>query len=149
VSDEGNPQALLAGLRQHEKGTIGLAVSDPDRFFLLRAKTDAAFAALRSIPAVLADLDVTLLHEVLLKRILGMSEADQEKKLYLAYEKDAARAFDSVRRKGSQSAFIMNPTRIEQVRAVASSGMVMPQKSTFFYPKILSGLVTYSFDEIG
>jgi len=78
-----------------------------------------------------------------------MSDEAQEKKLHLRYEKDAGQAIASVQRGKSQAAFLMNPTRIEQVRGVASSGMVMPQKSTYFYPKILSGLVIYSFDERG
>ena len=62
---------------------------------------------------------------------------------HVKYERDAAEAISWVRQ-GANVAFLMNPARIEQVRDVAFSGEVLPQKSTDFYPKLLSGLTVYA-----
>jgi uncharacterized protein (DUF1015 family) len=59
----------------------------------------------------------------------------------LRYTADAAEALDAVRRAGATAAVLLNPTRIEQVFAVADAGDVMPPKSTYFFPKVPSGLV--------
>jgi len=149
VAESGSTEALVRELKSHAKGAIGLFLADPDKWYLLRARERAVNEEMRATPPALAELDVSLLHIIIMKTILGMSDEAQEKKLHLRYEKDAGQAIASVQRGKSQAAFLMNPTRIEQVRGVASSGMVMPQKSTYFYPKILSGLVIYSFDERG
>ncbi len=146
VTESSSPDAFLGELRSIRKGGLGLALGSPNRFVVLRAREAVSRAATEHLPAVLADLDVTLLHTIILKNILGMSDEAQEKKLFLKYEKETQRAISAAGAGEAQAAFIMNPTRIEQVKAVAASGMVMPQKSTFFYPKILSGLVLYSFD---
>ncbi len=65
----------------------------------------------------------------------------QEKKLNIHYLQKVSACGEEVLSGKAHVAFIMNPTRIEQVRAVAKAGHTMPQKSTFFYPKLLSGLV--------
>src|SRR5205085_2633688 len=70
----------------------------------------------------------------------------QEKQTNLRYVKDFSAALAEARRPGVQAVFLFNPTRIEQLEAVASTGEVMPQKSTFFYPKLASGLVMNPID---
>jgi len=84
-------------------------------------------------------LDVSLLHELVLDRILGIDKAAQEAKTNIKYVKDTSLALK--RANESQVSFIMNPPTLQQVRAVSDAGEVMPQKSTFFYPKIASGIV--------
>jgi uncharacterized protein (DUF1015 family) len=92
-------------------------------------------------PAVLRTLDVTLLHALVLEDILGIDRAAQERQTHLGYVKDTAAALAEARRDGVQAVFLMNPTPVAHVKAVADAGEVMPQKSTFFYPKLASGLV--------
>ncbi len=86
-------------------------------------------------------LDVCVLHEALLDGMLGISRAAQEEKTNLHYIKGDDPAFDAVDDAETQIVVLMNATPVDQVDRVCRSGGVMPQKSTFFYPKILSGLV--------
>ena len=89
-------------------------------------------------------LDVTLLHALLIEQILGIDRAAQEKQTNLRYVKDTGHALEEA--KTAQAVFIMNPTKVHEVKAVADAGEVMPQKSTFFYPKLASGLVINPLD---
>ncbi len=96
--------------------------------------------------ANLKSLDVTILHSVLIDHLLGVGTAAQENQENLKYVKESGKAIRLVKDGDYQVAFILNPTKIEQVKAVASSGNKMPQKSTFFYPKLLTGLVINKLD---
>ena len=80
--------------------------------------------------------------------VRGMDRAAQEKQTNLRYVKDFSAALAEARRPGVQAVFLLNPTRIEQLEAVASAGEVMPQKSTFFFPKLASGLVLDPIDPL-
>jgi uncharacterized protein (DUF1015 family) len=146
VENIGSLDSLLHAMSDNDTPSFGLALHGDSSLYLLRF-ADAATQLDATVPNVLGKLDVSILHTVVFKNILGISEEDQLHKTNLDYEREPARAIESVRAGRSQAAFLMNPTRIEQVRAVAEAGLVMPQKSTFFYPKLLSGLVTYSFQE--
>ena len=137
-------QELESALQAEKSRTFGLIIGNPIGFILLRLnQSDASLK--HDIPNVLADLDVTILHSIIIKDLLGVSEEDQIKKKNLDYIKDAHHAYEYVRDGKAQAAFLMNPTRVDQVSAVAEAGYTMPQKSTYFYPKLLSGLVMYSF----
>jgi len=94
-----------------------------------------------NLPVEVKTLDVTILHSLILKNLLGISVEAQEQKTNLEYSKDARLAIEQVEKGGAQLAFLMNPTKIEQVREIAKAGHTMPQKSTYFFPKLLSGLV--------
>jgi uncharacterized protein (DUF1015 family) len=99
-------------------------------------------------PQVLRGLDVPILHALILEETLGIDRSAQERQTNLRYLKDFQAALDEARRPGVQAAFLLNPTRIEQLKAVADAGEVMPQKSTFFYPKLASGLVLDPIDPL-
>ena len=90
-------------------------------------------------------LDVSILHKLILDRCLGIDEAALTAQTHCEYIKDfgdaTSRAIDRVDETSAQVLFFMNPTGIESVEAVAMAGEKMPQKSTFFFPKIFSGLV--------
>ena len=88
----------------------------------------------------LRQLDVTVLHSIVFEHLLGMSRESQEKQINLRYEKDGKRAITRVRSGEVGLSFLLPPTRMREVRAVAEAGEVMPQKSTYFYPKIIDGL---------
>ena len=122
-----------------------LAVS-ADRAHLLRAKPGAAESALPGMDVKERHLDIVQLHKLLLENALGMTEEDIRAQRHLAYVRDPREAVSCVRSGGAQLAFLINPVRIEQVRDIAFGGGVMPQKSTDFYPKLLSGLTIYALD---
>jgi len=92
-------------------------------------------------PKVLRTLDVSILHQLILERLLKISPEAQEQQDHLKYIKGFDEPFRMVEKEGAQLAFLMNPTRMSEVRDVANAEEKMPQKSTYFYPKLLSGMV--------
>jgi uncharacterized protein (DUF1015 family) len=86
-------------------------------------------------------LDVAVLHVLILDRLLGLEQEALSQQENLTYTRDEAEALQAAASGQAQLSFILNPTRIEQVTAVAAAGDKMPQKSTYFYPKVLTGLV--------
>ena len=102
--------------------------------------------AIKIIPGDASDLlkmlDVTILHEIILDKILGIKEADN-----IEYTRDANEAVKRAQEGTSTIAFLMNPPSVEDMRKIALGGEKMPQKSTFYYPKLLSGLVFWSLSD--
>jgi uncharacterized protein (DUF1015 family) len=92
-------------------------------------------------PKVLRRLDVSVLHQLVLEKVLGITADAQERQAHLQYVKNFDEPFDKVLAGEAQAAFLMNATRMSEVRDVANAGEKMPQKSTYFYPKLLTGLV--------
>jgi uncharacterized protein (DUF1015 family) len=88
-------------------------------------------------------LDVRVLHERLLAGVLGIGEAAVREEKYTRYIRGIGAAVEEVRKGAAQIAFLLKPTSVEQVAKTSFSGGVMPQKSTDFYPKLLSGLAMY------
>ncbi len=86
-------------------------------------------------------LDVSILHEVLIERVMGISKASVELKENIDYLRDVEMGYEQVDRGEADFLFVMNPTRMPQVQECTAAGTKMPQKSTDFYPKIISGLV--------
>ena len=89
------------------------------------------------------DLDVRYLHDEVLGKALGIGEQDVREEKYLKYVRGLDAAIEHVHAGDAQAAFLLEPATVEQVASVAFSGGVMPQKSTDFYPKLLSGLTVY------
>jgi uncharacterized protein (DUF1015 family) len=122
-------------------GVFGYVDAHLRRGFRLRLKDPAAVdEALPGRSESYRRLDTAILEALVLRGTLGMSEEDVEAKRgisYTASAEDALAALDS----GVHAAFLMRPTPIEQVRAVAAAGETMPPKSTYFFPKLLTGLV--------
>ena len=115
-------------------------------WFLLTAKPEAIAEALKGIPLRQRQLDNVQLHSLVLEKLLGISQEAIRDQTHLRYLRDAAEAADQVARGEANVAFLMNPVTMEQLREVAFAGEVMPQKSTDFYPKLLSGLAIYALD---
>jgi uncharacterized protein (DUF1015 family) len=114
--------------------------------FLLEARPEAGSApCLADLSPRQRQLDVAKLHRILLQSVLGISEEDIRNQKHIHYVRDAGEAIARVRQ-GANAAFLMNPVTIEQLRDVAFAGEVMPQKSTDFYPKLLSGLTIYALE---
>lgn len=87
------------------------------------------------------DLDVTVLHTLALEKCLKMTKEDMANQTYLTYTRDINDAIESVKSGDYQCSFILNPTKVSQIKDVATAGEKMPQKSTYFYPKLTTGLV--------
>jgi uncharacterized protein (DUF1015 family) len=91
-------------------------------------------------------LDVQILHETLLAKVLGISEEAVRDEKHLSYIRGIDQAVAEARKGAAQIAFLLKPTEIEQVASTSFGGGVMPQKSTDFYPKLLTGLAIYKLD---
>lgn len=92
------------------------------------------------------ELDVAVLHTMILQKYMGIDKENMAKQINLSYTRDLEEALESVRQKKSQCAFLMNPTRVTEIRDVAAAGEKMPQKSTYFYPKLITGLAMNKMD---
>lgn len=109
---------------------------------ILTFKCDAEISELfPDISDALAQLDVTVLHTLILENILGIDKENMANQINLTYTKKLEEAIDGVNSGKYQAAFILNPTRVTQIRDVAANGEKMPQKSTYFYPKMITGMV--------
>ena len=145
----------LAALTAASEGgqRVALVMVTPDSALLLRqtAEGEAAMDALEparsgehvGVSAAWRRLDVTSLHELVLARGLGVNEQAVRAGESVTYTRDASAAIEAVRtgEAGAQLAFLLNPTPPTAIRDVARAGDRMPQKSTYFYPKLITGLV--------
>ncbi|VAW35068.1 FIG00496002: hypothetical protein [hydrothermal vent metagenome] len=145
--DATEPEARAEFMRRLGDGdeghtSFGLYLKGTNTYYILRLKDAKIMDELlgADIPDVYKKLDVTILHSLLLGKILGISQESQAKQENLLYIKSTDQAFELGRSDENQMVFIMNPTTVEQVRLVSEADLLMPQKSTYFYPKILSGL---------
>ncbi len=110
--------------------------------YLLRLKDRGIMDfVLPDVTPALRSLDVTILHRIILEKIFGINKENMAKQINLVYTKKTEEAIESVQKGRCQCAFIMNPTRVTQIKDVAAVGEKMPQKSTYFYPKLITGLV--------
>jgi uncharacterized protein (DUF1015 family) len=114
--------------------------------WLLKPKPETVQPLLKGIPERQAKLDLTVLHRIALEQVLGLTEENIREQTNLRYLRDAAEAVDQVRRGDANVAFLTRPVTMDQLKEVAFAGEVMPQKSTDFYPKLLSGLTIYALE---
>jgi uncharacterized protein (DUF1015 family) len=120
---------------------IGYINSDQQPYMLTLKDPGIADAALPDHAEPYRRLDTAVLEALILKGALQMSDEDIDHLSGLAYARDDAQALELVRSGECDAAFMMAPTPIEQVQAVAASGESMPPKSTYFFPKVPTGLV--------
>ncbi|HVP67431.1 MAG TPA: DUF1015 domain-containing protein [Anaeromyxobacteraceae bacterium] len=127
-----------------------LVTADDRRARLVTLRADADLSGL-PLPAdpTLRDLDVSVLHAVVLEGLLGLSKESQDREENLVYLRDAGEAVTRTLSGECQAAFLLNPTPMWQVQAVVDAGLTMPVKSTWFHPKIPSGLVIREVDPHG
>lgn len=134
---------FLAALNNGEnRQCIGMYAHNSPIFYLLALKSgvmDQLFAD--ELEASLRLLDVTVLTRLVFMKILGFDQIRLDNEQLIGYASTADKALQSIDTGTYDVAFILNPTRIEQVQDVAQKGLIMPRKSTYFYPKVKSGLV--------
>lgn len=117
-------------------------------FYVLALRSGAALAQLLpNVSPLQRELDVVLLHDGILEPALGITPQALTSEKNLTYEREAGAALDAVDRGAAQIAFLLNPCEVEQVMRIATDGQVLPQKSTDFYPKLLSGITMYRMED--
>jgi uncharacterized protein (DUF1015 family) len=142
------PRATAILRESGRTGTSILAVT-ANRAFLLHHPNPNTPEVFGGFSVRQQALDVVQLHKCLLERVLNLSEESIRNQENISYVRDAGEALSRVRgAAGTRAniAFLMNPCRMVQVRDIAFAGEVMPQKSTDFYPKLLSGLTIYALE---
>ncbi len=116
-------------------------------FYVLTLREGASLAQLLpNVSPLQRELDVVLLHEGILEPALGITPQAVTAEANLTYEREALAAIDAVDSGRAQISFLLNPCDVEQVMKIATAGEVMPQKSTDFYPKLMSGITMFRVD---
>src|SRR5262245_58687282 len=137
---------IEARLAREGENRVVFAIRAPGRSstFWLALKPILDLSALG--PPALRNLDVTVLHGVILGPLLAIDAEAMARQAFLTYTHDTAEALGRVERGEVQAAFFMNATKVDQVLAACEAGFVLPQKSTYFLPKLATGLVMYRLD---
>ena len=139
-----NAEQFIDTLRR-QSGTAFVAVTKSGDY-LLHSKPQIVNEALATLPERQRQLDLTHLHSIVLDRLLGLDAEKVREQTHIRYLRDAAEAVEQVRNGEADVTFLTKPVTMEQLREVAFAGEVMPQKSTDFFPKLLSGLAIYALD---
>ncbi len=126
---------------------IGMVFAGDAGAYLFTAKPDALAPLLADQSEAQRRLDVVILHKALLGAALGVTEEDVRELKGISYIRGFHPAVDAVRTGGKQVVFLLRAIEAPEIAAISFAGGVMPQKSTDFYPKLLSGLATYRFAE--
>jgi uncharacterized protein (DUF1015 family) len=142
-----SPEALQKRLHDLAAETlaVGVVFQGDAKGYLLKGRPAEIDRRLAGVSPAERTLDVIALHKVLMTEMLGVSEEDVRDLKNIRYVRGFDAAVDEVRQGDGQIAFLLRPVQPLKVAEVAFAGGVMPQKSTDFYPKLLSGLTVYRF----
>jgi len=148
-TDAKNLETVLdtMGNRADRAHVFGMRIKGENNYYLLTLRSEADMDALLTdrSPAY-RRLDVSILHHLIIDKLLGISIDTHKLGLNIEYIKEAGEAVRRVKRGTSEIVFLMNPTKVGEVKDVASTGERMPQKATYFYPKLVTGLVMRKLD---
>lgn len=148
VSDD---KTLLEALGENSpgNGAFGLVLPGPGPAYLLRRRpeTEVAMATGAALHPAVAAVDVAALQMLVLGPLLGISPEPGELKRHVQFTPKAWEAMEQTRGGAFQAALLVNPTTLDQLRAVSDAQQVLPPKATYFYPKLPSGLVINSLQE--
>ena len=149
--DSAAKRRWLRDLRDTETGVhkFGALIAGMNRYFLITLRDAEAYEEMVEIDFSSAwkMLDVNILNTLILNRIVGITEEELAAQVSVEYTKDLDSALEAVRAGRMQVALILNATRLEDIFTIADGGEKMPRKSTYFYPKPLSGLVFFPMEE--
>lgn len=143
ANEEAQRNKMLDRMKgRFKKHVLGMLCKGINRYYLISLKDEKIIIN----ENVSKKLDVSILHSLILDKLLGIDDEALKSQKYVDYVKgDPEDAIKALNEKDYQAAFFLNPTKINEVLEVADAGETMPQKSTFFYPKLISGLVMYKF----
>ena len=138
-------KALKIAAKKHR--VIGASFKRDPRYLILRLKNKRMMQRLaKDLSAPLRELDVTTLHLLILEHILGMPPEQQVSGGNIRYSQDDEAVLQALEKEDFQAAFILTATKKEEIQAIVANGEKMPQKSTYFYPKLSSGLIVNKID---
>jgi uncharacterized protein (DUF1015 family) len=132
--------------RGQEQRAIGAYAGDGAFYILVLKKEANLEVLLQGVSPAQRRLDVVLLHRLILEKGLGITAEAVTAEKNVTYEREIENAIAAVDRGDAQLACLLNPVRVQQVVEIALGGDVLPQKSTDFYPKLLSGLAVYKVE---
>lgn len=142
VTEIAHRDEFRARLDDSGTGTIGVTLKNSPHYFILRLRDAAAMkAALPDAPDEVRRLDVSVLHALVFDRIFGLRADEIRKGGNIEYTIEIGGALGAVAQGHADGAFLMNPPTIQDVERVSDAGATMPEKSTYFHPKLLTGLV--------
>lgn len=131
----------LASLYNEGKKAFGFYCGNDEWYLLVLKNIEVMKELLPQLSTASQQLDVTVLHSLILEEIFGINKENMANQINLTYTKFFEEAISSVDSGKSQCSFVLNPTRVTEIRDVAAAGEKMPQKSTYFYPKMITGMV--------
>ena len=138
-------KALKSGGKKQR--LIGASFKRDPRYLILRLKNKRIMQRLaKDLSAPLRELDVSTLHLLILEHILGLKPEQQVNGGAIRYAQDEDVVLQALEKEDFQAAFILNPPKAEDILTIADGGEKMPQKSTYFYPKLSSGLIVNKID---
>jgi uncharacterized protein (DUF1015 family) len=124
------------------KNSIGIFMKDRPELYLLILKPGVMERMFGDeLPESIRNIDVTVLTSLIFMEILGFDNARLDNEKLIAYSSIAEEAIDAVEAGKHDICFILNPTKIEQMRRIAEDGLIMPRKATYFFPKVITGQV--------
>jgi len=145
--DEDRMQAALNMAYDEGKKAFAMYVGAGNCFVMTLKDETAVKRLLPDMSDAYCGLDVSVLHSLVLERIFGIDKENMANQKNLGYTRSREEALRAVGIDGADCSFILNPTKVSEIRDVAAAGEKMPQKSTYFYPKLITGLVMNRFGE--
>ena len=128
---------------------IGASFKRDPRYLILRLKNKRIMQRLaKDLSAPLRELEVSTLHHLIVEHILGLSPEQQTNGETIHYSQDEEAVLQALEKEDYQAAFLLNATKSADISKIVDSGETMPQKSTYFYPKLISGLVVNTIDPL-
>lgn len=132
---------LLQQMKLKEKDQVAFGLYLGKQAFYLLLLKNNSFMMNSSKPNEFFKLDAYILHSLIIEKIMKIKPESVKNQDHICYKKNEKEAVEMVDSGEYQLAFFLNPARMEQIKKIAGAGERVPQKSTFFYPKLLSGLV--------
>jgi len=138
-------KALKGAAKKHR--VIGASFKRDPRYLILRLKNKRIMQRLaKDLSAPLRELDVSTLHQLVLDHILGMPPEQQVNGETICYSQDEEAVLQALEKEDFQAAFLLAATKKEEIQTIVAGNEKMPQKSTYFYPKLSSGLIINKID---
>jgi uncharacterized protein (DUF1015 family) len=145
-SEEARDEFITTLKSNASKNSIGIFMKDCPEIYLLVLKPGVMEKMFGDeLPESLMNIDVTVLTRLILMELLGFDQARLDNEKLIAYASIAKEAIDLIAAGKHDIAFILNHTRIDQVRRIAEDGLIMPRKATYFFPKVITGQVINLF----
>ncbi|MBQ2943095.1 MAG: DUF1015 domain-containing protein [Ruminococcus sp.] len=145
-TDTENMEKILADKDKQGKKAFGFYTGKGEWYLLTLKDISVMNELLPELSKASRSLDVTVLHTLILEQIFGIDKENMAQQINLTYTKFFEEALCAVDEGVAQCSFVLNPTKVEEIRDVASEGEKMPQKSTYFYPKMITGMVMNKLD---